>query len=152
MAAAAFRFLRPRAAGLTGEAADGVWRTVAPAAELTGETPLLRKVAFEQLAGWTTRSEERTVFVLPARERQQPRRVVSAICPHEGCEVEWRAEERDFFCPCHDSRFALDGALLTGPAHRGLEELPARVENGALQIRFPSDAASGEDVQGRARA
>ncbi|RME37900.1 MAG: ubiquinol-cytochrome c reductase iron-sulfur subunit [Planctomycetota bacterium] len=44
---------------------------------------------------------------------------LSAVCTHLGCVTE-REEDGHFQCPCHGSKFAADGALLAGPAPRGL--------------------------------
>ena len=46
---------------------------------------------------------------------------VSATCPHRGCLVAFNDTERTWECPCHGSRFAVDGTLLDGPANRPLE-------------------------------
>ena len=46
---------------------------------------------------------------------------VSAVCTHMGCLVDFNGEERTWDCPCHGSRFGLDGAVIHGPAKRGLE-------------------------------
>lgn len=45
---------------------------------------------------------------------------LSATCPHRGCIVAWNGAEGTWDCPCHGSRFDVDGARLDGPATRGL--------------------------------
>jgi glycine/D-amino acid oxidase-like deaminating enzyme/nitrite reductase/ring-hydroxylating ferredoxin subunit len=41
---------------------------------------------------------------------------VSAACSHMGCLVGWNETDRTWDCPCHGSRFGLDGAVIHGPA------------------------------------
>jgi Rieske Fe-S protein len=148
LAANAFRFLRPQQqAAAAGSTNPAQWTEVAPLSELKGDAPLVRKVSVRHDAGWSSRLEEHTVFVLP---QQNNTRVVSAVCPHEGCEVEWRAEERSFLCPCHDSRFNADGVPTSGPAVRNLDELPAQVENGVLKIRYQPSAPAANNVAANA--
>ncbi|MGI9107342.1 MAG: ubiquinol-cytochrome c reductase iron-sulfur subunit [Pyrinomonadaceae bacterium] len=132
LATTAYRFLRPPSSMLSLNASGlAPWTEVAPLSALKGDAPLLRKITLRHVSGWASGVAEQTIFVLP----HEAYRVVSAVCPHEGCEVLWRADEASFLCPCHDSRFAADGTRLSGPARHGLNELPAEVENGILKVR-----------------
>ena len=53
---------------------------------------------------------------------------VSARCTHLGCIVQFNDAETAWECPCHGSRFGVDGSVLQGPANRPLqpEDLPVR--------------------------
>ena len=127
IAAAAVRFLRPRVI-----AASNKWIDVATLTDLKGTQPLARKIVAEHIAGWAAVTEEHSVYILPAKNNQ----VLSAICPHEGCEVSWQSETNLFSCPCHESYFAADGSPIKGPALRGLDELPTRQQEGKLQVQY----------------
>jgi glycine/D-amino acid oxidase-like deaminating enzyme/nitrite reductase/ring-hydroxylating ferredoxin subunit len=47
---------------------------------------------------------------------------VSAICTHQGCQVAFNPIEHSWDCPCHGSRFDIDGRVLDGPAEKPLEK------------------------------
>lgn len=49
--------------------------------------------------------------------------VHSAVCTHLMCIVQWNHAEQTWDCPCHGSRFAVDGSVLEGPAYRPLPEI-----------------------------
>ena len=55
--------------------------------------------------------------------------VRSAVCPHLGCAVAFDAAQNNYLCPCHDSRFSIEGNKLSGPSRRGLDQLPIRINN-----------------------
>jgi Rieske Fe-S protein len=47
---------------------------------------------------------------------------VSVRCTHLGCLLRWNGAERSWDCPCHGSRFDVDGSVLEGPATSPLEQ------------------------------
>ncbi|KJK52620.1 MULTISPECIES: FAD-dependent oxidoreductase [unclassified Streptomyces] len=55
------------------------------------------------------------------RDDQGELHAVSAVCTHLGCLVAFNNAERTWECPCHGSRFGVDGEVLQGPALKPLE-------------------------------
>ncbi len=53
-------------------------------------------------------------------------------CTHLGCTV--TVTPKNIVCPCHGSQFALDGAVLTGPADRPLQRLTLVEQDDMLVI------------------
>jgi len=58
-------------------------------------------------------------------------RAFNVVCPHAGCFVDYRTEHKNYFCPCHNSSFALDGKVLDpkSPSPRALDDLPVEIRN-----------------------
>ena len=52
----------------------------------------------------------------------------NTVCPHLGCFVDYRPVKKDFFCPCHDSNFRLDGSLKKGVSPRGMDTLEVEID------------------------
>jgi hypothetical protein len=48
---------------------------------------------------------------------------LNPVCTHAKCIVDWNQAEKTWDCPCHGARYNLNGDVLTGPAHRGLEKV-----------------------------
>jgi hypothetical protein len=51
---------------------------------------------------------------------------VNPACTHMKCTVAWNNAEQSWDCPCHGSRFSIDGKVLTGPADHDLEKIELR--------------------------
>ncbi|HEX8462306.1 MAG TPA: FAD-dependent oxidoreductase, partial [Segetibacter sp.] len=57
------------------------------------------------------------------RDEQGKLHVVSAVCTHMGCINHWNEVEKSWDCPCHGSRFSIDGEVLEGPAYAALQKV-----------------------------
>lgn len=67
-------------------------------------------------------NDRRAVYVGDDGHRYE----VSAVCTHLGCIVAWNNAERTWDCPCHGSRFAVDGSVIEGPATKPLGRVEER--------------------------
>jgi cytochrome b6-f complex iron-sulfur subunit len=50
-------------------------------------------------------------------------------CVHLGCTVPWCQSSQWFECPCHGSRYNRWGEYTDGPASRGLDRFPSRIDD-----------------------
>lgn len=65
------------------------------------------------------------------------RGALSATCPHAGCFVEIDAQEKCFRCPCHNSRFGIDGSIMPpSPSPRGMDSLECRVGKQGVAVKW----------------
>jgi len=63
---------------------------------------------------------------------------LNVVCPHAGCFVDFRAEMKGYYCPCHNSLFHVDGKIADpkSPSPRGLDTLLAVVEGNEVWVEF----------------
>jgi cytochrome b6-f complex iron-sulfur subunit len=60
---------------------------------------------------------------------------LSAVCTHLGCITRFRSDENVIACPCHGSRFDLEGNVVGGPAPRPLPWIEVQADaSGALLV------------------
>ena len=64
---------------------------------------------------------------------------VSAVCTHLNCVVNWNDAERSWDCPCHGSRFDVDGTVIDTPALADLEQYDAEQFSEFDQLRLETE-------------
>ena len=62
--------------------------------------------------------------------------VLQAECPHLGCAIDLTGDKKSFSCPCHTSKFKLDGVADSGPSPRKMDALASRVVDGWLEVDY----------------
>lgn len=112
------RLYDPRRLHPVAEAASFVTANLATARHFVADrlhaTPTDRVTAIAPGDGTVVRIKGRHWAV--HRDNDGQLHQVSAVCTHLGCLVGFNDAERTWDCPCHGSRFGIDGAVLHGPA------------------------------------
>jgi Rieske Fe-S protein len=96
--------------------------------------PVKRLIKVQQRDAWREIVSEKPVYVVAAKDGAV--RVLSPVCPHLGCTVPWNEAKQEFICPCHTAVFAMDGAKISGPAPRAMDDLESKVQDGLLKVRY----------------
>jgi len=74
-------------------------------------------------------SETHRLFVIRLKDGF---RALSSVCTHLGCITRYQPDDGVIACPCHGSRFSLDGDVISGPAPRPLHWLDMAVSDKGL--------------------
>ncbi|MBV8072691.1 MAG: Rieske 2Fe-2S domain-containing protein [Acidobacteriaceae bacterium] len=122
---------------LSAKTTETKWSDAGPASDFTSlSAPVQREITVEAIDGWTKTASNKVVYVTknPAGQLE----LLSAVCPHLGCSVQWVDSQHKFACPCHGATYSPDGTKLGGPAPRGMDSLESRVQNGRLMVRYQS--------------
>ena len=121
--------LRRRASG-------GDFVPVGDASALDASGPVALQVIGERVDAWTRSPGVLLGTVWVQRRGDGELLAFTAECPHLGCRIGYDDDEQKFSCPCHESRFGLDGGVESGPSPRAMDTLEARVRDGQVEVRF----------------
>jgi menaquinol-cytochrome c reductase iron-sulfur subunit len=128
-----FRRDRPRAGG---------FRPVTRLGELTEAIPRAFAVVEAREDAWVTYPPEPVGSVWLVRQPEGaavPVIAYTAECPHLGCAISLGEGGRGFHCPCHQSRFDLQGRPLNAVPPRGMDRLGVRLSGDSdplILVRF----------------
>jgi Rieske Fe-S protein len=111
------------------------WSNAGAVSEFDSLTaPAQASITVEQVDGWRKTVSEKVVYVTKSSTGEL--QVLSAVCPHLGCSVQWRDSKHEFECPCHAAAFRPDGSVTGGPAPRRMDSLDTQIQNGRLMVRY----------------
>lgn len=119
---------------LRGKAEEESWSDLGPPGAFPPAAPQAVAITLRTEDGWREAVTQQSVYVVHGPDGRP--RVLSSVCPHLGCTVQWRPERDRFVCPCHGGTFLPDGSRVSGPPARGMDALATRIVNGRLQVRF----------------
>lgn len=67
------------------------------------------------------------------RDEDDDLHIVSAVCTHLQCIVQWNNDEKSWDCPCHGSRYTYKGKVVNGPANSDLFYYREKASQGQLR-------------------
>lgn len=103
-------------------------------------TPRRVTVVTGRTDGWTRENAVPVGAIYLRRLGDGQVQALHSVCPHAGCFVDYHAARGMFFCPCHNSTFAVDGSIndAGSPSPRGMDTLEVEVKAGEIWVRFRS--------------
>ena len=117
------------------------WVEIGDVTKLASDSPVEMVFRRNRVDGWKVLSEKGTAWVVKHADNS-----VTAFgpqCTHLGCAYHWDDRKSEFLCPCHNSLFAIDGRVISGPAPRPLDRFATKVQGKKLLLG-PLLPASGE--------
>ncbi len=94
-------------------------------------------VVAEHVDAWTQSKQPiGAVYIRRLPGQEQPE-CLSATCPHAGCFVAYDQPTDTFKCPCHNSSFAVDGAIIEpSPSPRAMDSLESEIVGGEILVKY----------------
>ncbi|AMV19717.1 ubiquinol-cytochrome c reductase iron-sulfur subunit [Planctomyces sp. SH-PL14] len=99
-------------------------------------TPQLFKVVADLQDAWNKFPNTEIGSVFLRKEENGSVSCFNSRCPHLGCTVNYKADEKKYICPCHDSAFSLDGTRSNEIPPRNLDSLEVKSKDGVLWVKF----------------
>ena len=105
-------------------------------ADAAGGFVALGSVAdLDQKGSLTGSVNGKSVVVVRSPQNASAVFALDRACTHRGCDVEWKADQKQLVCPCHNSIFAPNGQVTQGPATRPLPTYTAKIEGDQVLVQ-----------------
>jgi Rieske Fe-S protein len=118
------------AAPPTAEAPTAAVPTTASGSTASGSAGALASTADIPVGGGKIFADRKVVVTQPTAGTFVG---LSAVCTHKGCVVN-KVADGTIDCPCHGSKFHLDGTVANGPAQAPLTTMPVTVEGTSINL------------------
>jgi menaquinol-cytochrome c reductase iron-sulfur subunit len=109
-----------------------VWAEAGDIARLAPNSPVELVFRRTRVDGWREIAEKGTAWVVKSDDSHIV--AFGPNCTHLGCAYHWDGSQKDFFCPCHNSVFSIDGKVVSGPAPRPLDRFQTKLQGTKLLI------------------
>jgi Rieske Fe-S protein len=121
------------------EGAGAAFQDAGPLSEIpVGQWRLLSLETVHQ-DGWKQTRVRHAIWVRRQHESDKGIKVLSSICPHLGCPINWHPDQSQFVCPCHGGIFDSEGKKTGGPPPRDMDQFQpkdVKVQAGRLWVRW----------------
>lgn len=115
------------------------WVEIGDTTKLAPDTPVEMVFRRTRVDGWKVTSEKSTAWVV--KHAGNGVTAFGPQCTHLGCAYHWDDSKNEFLCPCHNSLFAIDGKVVSGPAPRPLDRYDTKIEGSKLLLGRLREAA-----------
>ena len=118
-------------------AGDGAMIRLSSLADLQPGMPIKFAIVADKSDKWTRYKDVPVGAVYLLKNEKDEVTAFNTVCPHLGCFVDYRPEKQDFFCPCHDSNFDLEGKMKKGVSPRGMDTLDLEIRDASeVWVKF----------------
>lgn len=111
---------------------ESEWIEAGDISALQPKVPVEMVFRRNRVDGWKISSEKQTAWVVKLSDQKIV--AFGPQCTHLGCAYHWDEAKSEFLCPCHNSVFAANGAVTSGPAPRPLDRYDVKIDGGKLLV------------------
>lgn len=125
--------------GAAGSPGEGFLNVISESAIPDDGTPVFQQIRKNVVDAWNTYIDQPVGSIYVRKTEDGSIIAFNSECPHLGCTVSYLDGARMFKCPCHDSKFELNGNETNKIPPRPMDELDVEVdESGNVWVKFQS--------------
>lgn len=100
-------------------------------------SPQFFRVIADRIDAWTYFPKQPIGAIFLRKLQDGSVTAFNTTCPHAGCAVDFRSGKNDFYCPCHNSHFTIEGQRSAeSPAARDLDTLDVLVRDENVWVLY----------------